>query len=91
METERNTGEGEDGMIVIVNMKGDEMFRIENVESICFFTGNTIRLAIDLGRKVIYTSSMGIDEVVSINFESKEIVWKTKLQVQEVLSLFAQI
>jgi len=65
-------GEGKNGGIFIINGYGREICSVPNVSS--FFTGNTIRLALDMKNRRIFVSALGKKYVHCIDFDG-HIVW----------------
>jgi hypothetical protein len=62
-------GEGEDGMILILDSKGEVTNTIPNVLDYGYFTGHTIKLCLNKHADCVYVSSMSKKEISSIQFD----------------------
>ena len=67
-------GEGKNGGIFIINGHGNVNWSVPNVRSFAFFTGNTIRLALDMKNRCIFVSALGSKSVHCIDFDGHN-VW----------------
>jgi hypothetical protein len=67
-------GEGNNGGIVIINEDGRLICSVPTDNSFASFTGNTIRLALDMENSHIFVSALGRKSVHCIDFDG-HIVW----------------
>ena len=67
-------GEGTNGGISIINGNGKVRWSVPNVRSFAYFTGNTIRLALDMKNRRIFVSALGRKSAHCIDFDGY-IVW----------------
>jgi hypothetical protein len=82
-------GEGKNGGISIINGHGKVKCSVPNVRSFAYFTGNTIRLALDMKNRCIFVSALGSKSVHCIDFDGYivSIYGATPSQVPEALYL----
>ena len=82
-------GEGKNGGISIINGYGKVKSSVPNVRSFAFFTGNTIRLALDMKNRCIFVSALGSKSVHCIDFDGYivSMYGATPSQVPEALYL----
>ncbi|XP_071139185.1 uncharacterized protein [Mytilus edulis] len=66
--------ESEDGFIGILTTGGKMVHRIQNTCDFAYFTGNTIRLALDMKRGLVFVSALSKKLVSCVDFSGK-IVW----------------
>lgn len=79
------TGLDEDGLILIIETNGIIKHTISNNHFFGYFTGNTIRLALDWNRKNIFVSAMSKRAVSCVDFEG-QIIWsRTVISPRDVV------
>lgn len=72
------TGIGDDGVILVIDEKGNIKKKIPNKNHFGYFTGNTLRLALDWNHQKVYVSALSKKTVFCIDFEGN-IQWNTSM------------
>lgn len=67
-------GEGDDGVIVIINEHGEVLHTIKNTNAFAYFTSNTIRLALDIDKRKIFVAALSKKAVSCVDYGGN-ILW----------------